>query len=345
MAASTTVLAITSVALGISTTYFARELAIERELAESRPSTLAAWRADVERPTGDFNVARSAGGAMDTSFPSSDPDAEALSPETSSTAALRQAPAPTDAQCAPKPRKRPSLAERRAQWEKDLADPATRASIELQEKVELRWNNPGLATALGLDADQEEKLLDLLTRQQIEVRGFAYGDPAPHLGDVSHHSQELLALLGAEKMERYRKYQMTTPEQQQIRALRARLDEASTLREEQAAKLVEGMYAERKRYLESMKQQVGVEFAYSPTYPINVFSTQKSPSERLAFAEAQVERTEEFMKRIRNVAAGVLTPQQLRRYEQVQEAQRNQVHERLRNLRERVARTQSPSQR
>jgi hypothetical protein len=337
MNASTTLLAITSVALGISTTYFARELTLERERAQSRPSAFAAWRSDVESSAGRFDVDSSAGRAIDSALPS--PDLEAEAPEAPATAALQQPPPPAEANCAPpKPRKRPTLAEQRAQWEKDLADPATRAFIEQQERVELRWDNPGLAAALGLDAEQEEKLIALLTRQRVEARGFAYSNANPNLDDLSGHAQEQLALLGAEKMERYRKYQMTTAEQQQVRALRARLDETSTLREDQAARLIEGMYNERKRYLESMQQQMGGDFGYSLTYPIEVFATERNLSARLAFAEAQVERTEEFMKRIRNVAADVLTPQQLRRYEQVQEAQRNRVQEKLRNLRERAAR-------
>jgi hypothetical protein len=229
-----------------------------------------------------------------------------------------------------------------AAWLKRLADPASRAVLRAETIAEMRQTSPDLARAIGLTPQQETKLIELLADQELQMRELgARGHHATATRPVDHHQlkerqeEELRALLGSEKVERFRQYRASAPERAQVQALRARLDGANALREDQATRLVALMRQEREAYVASFTD-IGAG-GFMANYPFTPFSSGDEPAEEIQFAEAQLGRTEEFLQRLQGQAATVLTREQLRRYAEIQEEQMNSERNRLEWLRARAS--------
>jgi hypothetical protein len=217
-----------------------------------------------------------------------------------------------------------------------LADPAARATLRVETIAEIRRTSPDLARALGLTPQQETRLIELMADQDLRMKGLgAREQPVDHVQLYKRHEGELRALLGPEKMERFRQYRSSAPERAQVQALRARLDESTALREDQATRLVALMREEREAYVARLAQDGAG--GHLPDYPFTPFSIGDDPVEELRFAEAQLPRTEEFLQRIQGQAAAVLTREQLRRYAEIQEEQMTSERRRLEWLRQKAA--------
>jgi hypothetical protein len=219
---------------------------------------------------------------------------------------------------------------------RSLADPAARATLRTETIAEIRRTSPGLAQGLGLTPQQETQLFELLADQQLRMKELgARGQPVDHVQIYKRHEGELRALLGPAKMEMFRQYRSSAPERAQVQALRARLDESTALREEQATRLVAAMRQEREAYVASLTEAgAGGHLA---DYPFTPFSSGDDPVEEIRFAEAQLPRTEEFLKRIEGQAATVLTREQLRRFAEIQQEQLASEQRRLEWLRRKAS--------
>jgi hypothetical protein len=233
---------------------------------------------------------------------------------------------------------------RRAEHLKMLADPAARALYRVEKIAEARQQNPGLARALGLDPEQEREYFELLADQ--ELRGEEYEMRRDPEADATvdfqqrneRDTEEQRTLLGFEKFEQLRQYQRSVPERAQVRSLRARLDGATSLGEEQATRLINALREERERYVQGLTSNGGGEITgHSGQYPFTPFRASAEGRPDLAFAEAQLPRTEEFLKRLHARAAVILTPEQLRRFEEIQEEQMMMERRRLQWMRRRAA--------
>jgi hypothetical protein len=222
-----------------------------------------------------------------------------------------------------------------------LADPIARAKLKVDAMAEIRRTSPDLARALGLTSQQETRLLELMADQQLQMKALgAQGggqQPVDHRQLYQRHEGELRALLGPERIERFRQYRASAPERAQVQALNARLDEKTALREDQAARLVELMHEEREAYVARLTQDGAGGFLTE--YPFTPFSSGDDPVEEVRFAEAQLPRTEEFLQRIQGRAASVLTREQLRRYAEIQAEQMASERRRLEWLREKASRS------
>jgi hypothetical protein len=223
-----------------------------------------------------------------------------------------------------------------------LADPVARAKLKVDAMEEIRRTSPDLAAALGLRPQQETQLIELMAEHQLQMKApGARKDgqpPVDHRQLFQRHEGELKTLLGPEKMERFRQYRSSAPERAQVQALRARLDQTSALRDDQATRLVALMREEREAYVASLTQ--GGAGGFLPDYPFTPFSSGDDPIEEVRFAEAQLPRTEEFLQRIQGRAATVLTREQLRRYAEIQEEQMSSERRRLEWLREKASRSE-----
>jgi hypothetical protein len=100
--------------------------------------------------------------------------------------------------------------------------------------------------------------------------------------------------------------------------------------------LVETMYQERNRYLEELMQLPDAG-GYGLNYPIVGVSRDMDTASQLRFAEAQIGNNESFTRRLHDRAASVLTPEQLRRFDQLQEEQIARVRANIERLRETAA--------
>jgi hypothetical protein len=335
MKTGTALWAFATVVLGCTTLYLAYELHVERGRAQSMARAVGA-RINDDRGLAASEAASRLPSPQAAPVPSatqSDSKPQTLKePMTSSTGTASSANVPADLL-----ERARAHRERRA---KQLADPVSRALFVQEERAKLPWQYPGLATALGLSAEDEEKMLSLLTRHRLEMQDWSVqrrpGDSADSSEILRRQKQEITDLLGYDKSQKYERYEMTMPERQQLRALRARLDEASPLKEEQATRLVEAMYQERSRYIEELLQSPDAG-GYGLDYPITAFPKNMDAASQLTFAEAQMSHTEDFVQRMHGIAATVLTPAQLRRFDQLQEFQLTSERANVERLREQTA--------
>jgi hypothetical protein len=249
------------------------------------------------------------------------------------------------------------LAQRMAEFQQRMADPATRARMLAQFKSMVREQHPDVAGVLRLTPTEETALFDLLAAQQLQrqeangSRRFATDAERQALQQnltvlASQHEQEQAELLGPARYEEYRAYERQVPERQQIRELRSRLDETNSLNASQSSRLIDAMYQERDSYLQQVKSAENFG-GYSTSYPITAFPKDRDPASRLRFAEQQVARTEDFMGRLRLRASSVLNAEQLRRFDEIQDEQLTMVKaqvERVRNQANRPPRRQRPGQ-
>lgn len=232
---------------------------------------------------------------------------------------------------------------RRAEQLKMLADPAARALYRAQRLAQVRRENPGLARTLGLTPDQEREYFELLAEQDVRREEYHMAqdpDADTSVEDRQRYEreeEEQRTLLGFEKFEELRQYQRSRPERAQVRSLRARLDGATSLGEEQATRLIAAMREERERYVQGMTHVTGGTGGYLGEYPFTPFRISEEGRPDLAFAEAQLTRTEDFLKRLHARAAVILTPEQLRRFEEIQEEQMVNERRRVQWARKRAA--------
>jgi predicted transcriptional regulator len=244
-------------------------------------------------------------------------------------------------------------AEMRAELERRRTDPEWQARALIRSKAEIRRRRPDLGNVLGLNSQQEEALVDLLARQQMQTEElaetvrFASESEQKALRQqgeavMQQQQQERAQLLGA-RYESFQEYTRQVPERQQLRELRSRLDANASLTESQTNRLVAAMYQERDSYLQQMGA-VESYAGYSSIYPFLAASRDRDPQAQIRFAEEQVARTEDFQSRLRQRASQILSAEQLRRFDEMQEEQlqlvRNQI-ERAKRRAERQARGQS----
>jgi hypothetical protein len=264
-----------------------------------------------------------------------------------------QAPSPRDTQ-SPIQQQRPTQdtqatssarrEQRRAELQQRWSDPTFRARALQQAKTEARHWHPDVGSALRLNAQEEAALIDLLAQQRLQIREanepmrFATDTERKQIQQTidtlaERHQQELAAFLGP-RFQEYGQYTRQVPERREVQELRAKLDEANALSASQSARLVSAMYEERDSYLQQIKtlENLG---SYSPQYPVLAMPDLRAdPQARLRFVEEQMGRTQEFMNRVRQRAATILSAEQLRRFDEMQEEQRassQRVLERMRN--------------
>lgn len=234
-----------------------------------------------------------------------------------------------------------------ASWEEAdrrmQADPKVGQLLETTTKVALRANNPELGRYLDLDPTQEDALLRVLARQELErqrmlrkhrtQREFDQVRQATSKQELAQE-EELLAHLGVERYQRFQSYQEKVPELLQIQELRNRTGKMEALTDYQSSSLVAALNEERQRYLEELRRETwfgGVDGAYPVVVQIN-------PSEladAVSAAERKIELSQAFYSRAQDRAATILTPAQKERFDQMVEEWVTQEQLRLEWLRAR----------
>lgn len=205
-----------------------------------------------------------------------------------------------------------------------LQDPAGRELLRAQERADIQAANPHLARDLQLTEVQHDRLLDLLVEQAMEaselfarMRGTYDVEEFRQLR--ANHYHEVAALLGYEKAQRYRDYEASEPERRQIRQFRARLDEANTLSDDQAARLVASWQDERKRFRKELEQRYA---GYDVGQTMGTwYGGDFMASESLGTPpqEQFLEQLEAYNRQLSHAARSILTPRQFEVFSQIQE--------------------------
>jgi hypothetical protein len=216
-----------------------------------------------------------------------------------------------------------------ANWEKVerrmRSDPKVGRLLETTTKAAMRANKPELGRYLDLDPTQEDALLEVLARQELErVRTLGklraerqFEKTHQAISKMNEEQQkELAAHLGPERYQQYQLYQKKVPELQQIQELRNRTAQLDVLTDYQSASLASALNEERQQYVEELQREPwfgGIEGAY----PVVVQIKHSEPSGAVSAAERKIELSDAFHSRVQDRAATILTPSQMERFDQM----------------------------
>lgn len=183
----------------------------------------------------------------------------------------------------------------------DSTDPAVHRKVVDEYVSSMRYSNPRLAEGLHLTADQEQELLETLA--EAELRAIKAHSAHPVAGDVRDSIPVWLA-----------------EQRRQVMELRSQLNGRNSLSDDQATHLIAAVREERERYIARSMQQAGARDAV-PEGPVYVLSAYEAGSPLdMQFREAQLKRSEDFVRRLHDRAARILNPEQLRRFDELHAA-------------------------
>jgi hypothetical protein len=312
MRKSTVLLSITTVAFAASTLYLALQLR-ERDAAGERISSASASPLE---PAGGETHAAEAASVVDAAHGSA---TRAPSPEPATASA-------TGADPATAPAKPHANADATAMFARQqlarLEDPVQRSALLDDARANTRRQYARLRDQLKLGEATFEQLVTLIAEQTLQSQETYFrcaADPACNVKEnfkrnpVDDRSQELLALLGAEKTEELKKYQASLGERDAVAQLRGRLNESNSMRDAQAEALVLALADERDRFQKETAARGSSLEGWGTTLGMVMYSADSnSIDQRLAEAA-------QYSQRLRQRAGAVLSPAQLAAFNQMQD--------------------------
>jgi hypothetical protein len=300
----------TTLALALACVYLINQVQIARARAHAEAALRGQWEARFK----DLERARSL----------SDPSAGAGH---DTTAGVRTAPRP------------PAKLSRDELFLAQLATPAGHAKLLAEEMLNYpRRLRPDLAKRLHLTSEEENRLITLESEQGLNVRALGARcrlepgcRPESVLQQIDRQSdkRQLRDLLGPEKFDEYEAYLETVGERMQVRELRARLDASSALSDDRAETLIAAIHDEGKRYASETEQAGQSISAFGFSIGGGLMAAQPFGEPQ---SDAQtVSSAQEFARRIRERAAGLLTAEQLRQFAAIQDETLRQLRLMLRS--------------
>jgi hypothetical protein len=200
-----------------------------------------------------------------------------------------------------------------------LQNPEVRDGIRAQSKAQNRSNLPDMGRVVGLSAQEEDHLLDLLATHHIKSLEASTLNDREIAAAYRRADQELeaalLALLNRERYARYLDYQTTFHERAQIRILRGMLSTENALADDQSSRLLTILRHERERVTNETIQR--------SRQTLHSGQTRREPANVFSLEEAGLRAREESVLRVRQQAAQVLSPEQCRQLDQLLEARLN----------------------
>jgi hypothetical protein len=216
--------------------------------------------------------------------------------------------------------------------------PSSRSLMRAERIQRLKQQSPELARALGVSDAEAENLYGVLADQELrtelslpEMRraGLSWNEVQ------ARQKRELTEKLGEERMRRYEAYQQGAPDRAQVRVFRSMLGEADTLTDAQAESLSKALQEERERYAQEIRDQIGpgatftMGVASGRSMITNVPRTDEDGQERQI-----LEQMETYARHANERAATLLSPRQLKVFEQMTAARLSEERLTLRSMRE-----------
>jgi hypothetical protein len=212
-----------------------------------------------------------------------------------------------------------------------MADPQARADLIAERKLSARHTYPMLDRVLGLSAEEYARVLELFALQQLEVQeqhSRCIVEPSCELQalrlDDREHQQQLSALLGGERLQRFETYKNSLGERESVTQLRTRLADSQRLSDENAEELIRALAEERAALSRELAQRGEGTNVFSIGAGMLVTSTEGSLETQLAAAE-------QYSQRLRERAAQYLHSEQLRLFNEMQDEQLLSLRSLLRN--------------
>jgi phage terminase small subunit len=305
-------LLVATAAFGSASAYLFSELRSEREHSQSLQARIAELEKARQAPQNPFAPVVSAPEPAVESAPAPTPAAPAR-PSTAPNPPMSMASEP------------PPFSPRATRMNRQrlLEDPEYRKAMIEQQKYAMTRMYPDLRSALRLQPQEAEQLLELLAEQQTNAMSNQppFADPRNGPPDpaemqrwqeqVKLQQQErdaqIAQLLGDAKFQEWQSYQKTLGARMQIRELRVELAEAGIpLREGQIEPLVNSLAAEHQRRAQETQNNRAQLSALGHA----------TPTGRISFMEQELERTAEYNQRLRDAAAPYLSGDQLRRFDE-----------------------------
>jgi hypothetical protein len=203
-----------------------------------------------------------------------------------------------------------------------LSDPVQRANLIVDTRASLRRQYARLREQLNLSDSSFEQLVSILAEKELQTQEI-YLRCATTSGcdmkenfnknPVDDRSQELLALLGADKVDELTKYQTSIAERDSVAQLRGRLGDANAIGDEQAEELAVALADERERFQRETAARGSEANGWGTNLGMIFYSGDSNSIEQRLVEASQ------YSQRLRERAAAVLTPAQLAAYNQMQD--------------------------
>jgi hypothetical protein len=203
-------------------------------------------------------------------------------------------------------------------WLRQYDDATQRTSLVKAARTGIEAQYSRLRDRLKLDANTFGQLVDLLTQEQLEQQANYFRCAVDAACDTANmrpprdHSDEYLAMLGADAFAQFNSYREAMPDWQAVVQLRGRLGEANYLKDGDAERLLSAMSAERERYTSEVKQSGAKLRGWGTATGMLWYTGDGGPEEQLASAT-------QYSERMQQRAAAILDAEQLRAFVQLQE--------------------------
>jgi hypothetical protein len=217
-------------------------------------------------------------------------------------------------------------------------DPQEREKLLEEERAEQRRLLGRFPRMMSLTDEETNRLLDVLAqlhlegqlkvaRCVVEPRCSGPQDFSDVPMDRDEAEMRIAAVLGAETARRYDTFQNSVQERLMVTSFRARLDGALMVREEDAERLIEALADERDKYAKELEQRGGKIHRTSISgFPVLV---REGSWKRIV---PEVNDAVALGKRQRERASRVLSAEQMRAFDEVQDDVVSMVRERRRSL-------------
>jgi hypothetical protein len=201
-------------------------------------------------------------------------------------------------------------------------DSAQRAVLLDEARAAVRRQYSLLKERLKLDDATFDQLVTLLAEQNLQAQQHwarCAVEPRCDVNDPSRApathdpSQELLALLGGDKIDAFNKYRDSISERDAVAQFRGRLSDSSYLPEAQAEQLVAALAEERQRYSQEASQRGARLRGWGTNLGMIMYP------DDIGSVEQQLAEAAQYSQRMQARAASILTPAQLAAYVQMQE--------------------------
>jgi hypothetical protein len=236
---------------------------------------------------------------------------------------------------------------RSMRMDKLMEDPEYREAMRSQHRMSMSSRYPDIGEALNLQPDQVDKLMDLLTDQEIAGMSrtqppFSQDGRAPdptamqEWGKQMQKQQrdneaQIAALLGDAGVQEWKDYQQTLGARMQVKQLRSVMEGSSDpIRSDQMQPLVAAMAAEQRRAMESQMQNLRNNMGQRPALVGS--QIQMTSGNRVAMIEQSLEQTVQNHERMRDAVAPYLSPRQLEHFDKYQKQQLDMQHASLRMM-------------
>jgi hypothetical protein len=223
-----------------------------------------------------------------------------------------------------------------------LRDPSYRDAVRTQQKMMLARSHPDLAEEMGFAGDDMDRFLALLAEQQLrrmEEPPAVWNEGPPDPATVAERMRqtqerqqadeaEIANLMGHSTLQAWKDYQSTRGARQQVNQLRGMLaSKGMPLQDTMAKSLITALADVQHSYAQETNQPTtrllahGTGRLQASTLATSSASAVAAPANPIRLQESRVERMKQYQQRVHDAVSALLTPEQLRIFEEDQQSQ------------------------